>query len=46
VVLGLVLFHESLHLTGVRAIAAIASFVLALGGTAVLAESQEHAVLR
>ena len=43
VVLGVVLFHESLHLTGLRAIGAVAAFALALLGMAVLAQSQEQA---
>jgi hypothetical protein len=42
VVLGLVLFHESLHLSGVRAIGAVVAFVLVLLGIAVLARSQER----
>lgn len=46
VVLGLVLFHESLHLSGVRAIGAVTAFVLVLLGIAVLAQSQERPVAR
>ncbi len=42
VVLGVVLFHESLHLAGPRALGALAAFALALAGTAVLAQAQEH----
>lgn len=42
VVLGVVLFHESLHLSGLRALGALTAFALALLGTAVLA-SQEQA---
>lgn len=41
VVLGLVLFRESLHLTGPRAIAALAALALALLGVAILAGAQE-----
>ncbi|MGI8714198.1 MAG: DMT family transporter [Solirubrobacteraceae bacterium] len=40
VVLGLVLFDESLHLTGLRAIATLVSLAVALLGTTVLARSQ------
>jgi drug/metabolite transporter (DMT)-like permease len=43
VVLGVVVFHESLHLAGLRALGALAAFALALVGTAVLAQSQEQA---
>lgn len=42
VVLGLALFHESLHLTGLRAVGVLGAFALALVGTVVLAESQEQ----
>jgi drug/metabolite transporter (DMT)-like permease len=42
VVLGLVLFHESLHLTGLRAIGALTAMAVALLGIAILAGSQEH----
>ncbi|HEX8975597.1 MAG TPA: DMT family transporter [Solirubrobacteraceae bacterium] len=42
VVLGLALFHESLHLTGLRAVGVLTAFALALLGTVVLAESQEQ----
>jgi drug/metabolite transporter (DMT)-like permease len=41
VVLGLVLFHESLHLTGLRAIGTVGALALALVGTASLARAQE-----
>ncbi len=42
VVLGVVLFRESLHLTGPRAIASIAALGFALLGMARLASAQEH----
>jgi drug/metabolite transporter (DMT)-like permease len=42
VVLGLALFHESLHLTGLRAIGTLSALAVALLGMAVLAGSQEH----
>ena len=42
VVLGLVLFHESLHLTGLRAIGTLSALAVALLGMAALARSQEH----
>jgi drug/metabolite transporter (DMT)-like permease len=42
VVLGLVLFHESLHLTGLRAIGTITALAVALLAMSVLARSQEH----
>ena len=42
VVLGLVLFHESLHLTGLRAIGTLSALAVALLGMAALAQSQEH----
>jgi drug/metabolite transporter (DMT)-like permease len=42
VLLGLVLFHESLHLTGVRAIATLTALASALLGIAALAREQEH----
>jgi drug/metabolite transporter (DMT)-like permease len=40
VVLGLVLFHESLHLTGLRAFATLIALAVALLGVTVLARSQ------
>jgi drug/metabolite transporter (DMT)-like permease len=42
VALGLVLFHESLHLTGLRAIGTLTALAVALLGIAVLARSQEQ----
>lgn len=42
VVLGLALFHESLHLTGLRAIGTLSALAVALLGMAVLGRSQEH----
>lgn len=42
VLLGLVLFHESLQLTGLRAIATLTALAVALLGMAALARSQEH----
>lgn len=46
IALGLVLFHESLHLTGLRAIGTIIALALAVVGIAVLARSQEHSDTR
>lgn len=43
VVLGLVLFHESLHLTGLRALGTLSALAAALVGMVTLARSQEHA---
>lgn len=42
VVLGLILFKESLNLSGVRAVGALTAFALALAGVAVLAQSAEQ----
>jgi drug/metabolite transporter (DMT)-like permease len=43
VVLGLVLFRESLHLSGLRAVGTLIALALALVGMVALAVSQEHA---
>lgn len=45
VLLGLGLYHESLHLTGLRAIGTLIALALALLGMTGLARSQEHIVL-
>lgn len=42
VALGLAVFHESLHLTGLRVLATLGALALALGALTVLARSQEH----
>lgn len=42
VVLGLALFHESLHLTGVRAVGTLGALAVALLGMTALARSQPH----
>jgi drug/metabolite transporter (DMT)-like permease len=42
VVLGLTLFHESLHATSLQAVGALAALTAALVGMAVLARSQAH----
>jgi drug/metabolite transporter (DMT)-like permease len=42
VALGLILFQESLHLSGGRALGALTAFALALLGVAVLAQAQEQ----
>ena len=44
VVLGLALFHESLDLTGLRAIGTVAALIAALAGLALLAQAQEHPI--
>ena len=44
VVLGLTLFHESLHLTGLRAIGTLTALAVALVGMAVLAQAEQPAI--
>jgi hypothetical protein len=43
VVIGLTLFHESLHATSLQAVGTLTALTVALLGMAVLARSQAHA---